>query len=42
MDPKPNKPQDPKGQRPAPMPMRALLAWFLLMALLVTVYQLAT
>ncbi|MGD9782410.1 MAG: ATP-dependent zinc metalloprotease FtsH [Kiritimatiellia bacterium] len=42
MDPKPNKPLDPKGQRPSPMPMRALLAWFLLMALLVTVYQLAT
>ena len=42
MDPKPNKPKDPKSQRPPPMPMRALLAWFLLMALLVTVYQLAT
>ncbi len=42
MDPKPNNPQDPQGKRRPPMPMRALLAWFLLMALLVTVYQLAT
>ena len=42
MDPKPNTPQDPQGKRRPPMPMRALLAWFLLMALLVTVYQLAT
>ncbi len=42
MDPKPDKPQDPQGKRRPPMPMRALLAWFLLMALLITVYQLAT
>jgi cell division protease FtsH len=42
MDPKPDKPQDPQGKRRSPMPMRALLAWFLLMALLITVYQLAT
>ncbi|HPC57508.1 MAG TPA: ATP-dependent zinc metalloprotease FtsH [Kiritimatiellia bacterium] len=42
MDPKPDNPQDPQGKRRPPMPMRALLAWFLLMALLITVYQLAT
>ena len=43
MDPKqPNTPQDPPGKRRPPMPMRALLAWFLLMALLVTIFQLAT
>ena len=42
MDPKPDNSQDPQGKRRPPMPMRALLAWFLLMALLVTVYQLAT
>ena len=42
MDPNANKPQDPQGPRRPPMPMRALLAWFLLMALLVTIYQLAT
>ena len=43
MDPKQsNSPQDPQGKRRPPMPMRALLAWFLLMALLVTGYQLAT
>jgi len=42
MDPKPENPQDPKGKRRPPMPMRALLAWFLLMALLVTIFQLAT
>ena len=42
MDPKNNTPQDPQGKRRPPMPMRALLAWFLLMALLVTIYQLAT
>ena len=42
MDPKPNRPQEPAGKPRPPMPVRALLAWFLLMALLVTVYQLAT
>ncbi len=42
MDPKPENPQDPQGKRRPPMPMRALLAWFLLMALLVTIFQLAT
>ena len=42
MDPKPDNSQDPQGKRRPPMPMRALLAWFLLMALLITVYQLAT
>jgi len=42
MDPKPNNPKEPQGKRRPPMPMRALLVWFLLMALLVTVYQLAT
>jgi len=42
MDPKINNPKEPQGKRRSPMPMRALLAWFLLMALLVTVYQLAT
>ena len=43
MDPKqPNTPQDPPGKRRPPMPMRALLAWFLLMALLITIFQLAT
>jgi cell division protease FtsH len=43
MDPKqPNNPQDPQGKRRPPMPMRALLAWFLLMALFITIYQLAT
>ena len=42
MDPKPDNPQDPQGKRRPPVPMRALLAWFLLMALLITVYQLAT
>jgi len=42
MDPKPNTPQDPQAKRRPPMPMRALLVWFLLMALVVTVYQLAT
>jgi ATP-dependent 26S proteasome regulatory subunit len=42
MDPQPNKPREPQGQRRPPMPMRALLAWILLMALLITFYQLAT
>jgi cell division protease FtsH len=43
MDPKPNPPpQDPQGKRRPPMPMRALLAWFLLMALFIAIYQLAT
>ena len=42
MDPKPDNSQDPQGKRRPPMPMRAILAWFLLMALLITVYQLAT
>ncbi len=42
MDPKPDNSSDPQGKRRPPMPMRALLAWFLLMALLVTTYQLAT
>ncbi len=42
MDPKPENPQDPQGKRRPPMPIRALLAWFLLMALLITIYQLAT
>ncbi len=43
MDPKPpQKPQDPQGKRRPPMPMRALLAWFLLMALFITIYQVAT
>ena len=42
MDPKPENSQDPQGKRRPPMPMRAILAWFLLMALLVTIFQLAT
>ena len=42
MDPKQPNSQDPQGPRRPPMPMRALLAWFLLMALLITIYQLAT
>ncbi len=42
MDPKQNNPKDPQGQRRPPMPMRALVAWFLLIALVVTVFQLAT
>ena len=42
MDPKQENPQDPKGQRRPPMPVRALLAWFLLMALVITIFQLAT
>ncbi|HAL93005.1 MAG TPA: cell division protein FtsH, partial [Verrucomicrobia bacterium] len=42
MDQKPDNSQDPQGPRRPPLPMRALLAWFLLMALLVTIYQLAT
>ncbi len=42
MDQKPDNPQEPQGKRRPPMPVRALLAWFLLMALLVTIFQLAT
>ncbi|MDD3439922.1 MAG: ATP-dependent zinc metalloprotease FtsH [Kiritimatiellae bacterium] len=44
MDPtQPNKPQDPSGKRrPPPMPMRAMMAWFLLLALFITVFQLVT
>ncbi|MDD4117049.1 MAG: ATP-dependent zinc metalloprotease FtsH [Kiritimatiellae bacterium] len=44
MDPtQPNKPQEPSGKRrPPPMPMRAMMAWFLLLALFITVFQLVT
>ena len=44
MDPtQPNNPQDPSGKRrPPPMPMRAMMAWFLLLALFITVFQLVT
>ena len=42
MDQKPDNSQEPQGKRRPPMPVRALLAWFLLMALLVTIFQLAT
>ena len=42
MDPKPNNPQDPQGKRRPPMPMRALLAWVMLLALAFTFYQLVT
>ena len=42
MDPKSNTPQDSQGKRRPPMPMRAMLVWFLLMALLITVFQLVT
>ncbi len=44
MDPtQPNKPPEPSGKRrPPPMPMRAMMAWFLLLALFITVFQLVT
>ena len=42
MDPKPDNAPEPQGKRRPPMPVRAFLAWFLLMALLVTIFQLAT
>ena len=38
MDPKPNNPQDPQGKRRPPMPMRALLAWFLAIPTIRTLY----
>lgn len=44
MDPKKTTPpKDPSGKRRTPpMPMRAMMAWFLLLALFITVYQLVT
>ena len=45
MNPKktnPENPQNPSGRRRPPMPVRALVAWFLLMTLMVSVFQVIT